>query len=91
MPARNGTKALVLVAGAWAIWLMVDGSVQGAALAVLNAVAGCTTEIVLTHVGAFRHLQPDALGIPVWLPALYLAAGPALGQLARKWFATEPP
>ena len=90
LPMRNGAKLLLLLAGAYGIWLLVDGSAQGVALALLNVIAGCTTEIILTRIGAFRHLQADVLGIPMWLPALYLAAGPALGQLARKIFAGAP-
>ena len=84
LPVSNAAKLLVLVAGAAVVWRVVDRSRQGIMLAVFNAMAGCATEMVLTHFGAFRHLQADLLGIPIWLPGLYLAAGPALGQLARK-------
>lgn len=90
LPIRGGAMLIVLVAGAFALWLMLDGSPQGIALAAMNAIAGCTTEIVLTRLGAFRHLQADIAGIPIWLPGLYLAAGPAIGQLARKVFAGAP-
>ena len=42
------------------------------------------TDIELSHAEMFRHLRPDFLGIPVWLPALYLATGPSFGQFARR-------
>ena len=84
LPASNLVKLLVLLLGAFTAWRIVDRTWQGVVLAVGNAVTGCTTEIVLTHIGAFRHLQPDVFGIPIWLPGLYLVAGPAVGQLARR-------
>jgi hypothetical protein len=88
LPINNTPKLILLLAGALLVWLRVDGSRQGLVLAALNAALGCTTEIVLTHFGAFRHLQADIAGIPIWLPGLYLAAGPTLGQLARKTLAS---
>ena len=84
LPVSNAAKLVVLVAGALIVWGMVDQTVQGIALAGVIALAGCTTEIVLTRLGAFRHLQADVLGIPIWLPGLYLVSAPAIGQLARR-------
>ena len=84
LPAPNVVKLVVLFAGATALWWRLDRTKQGAMLACVAAIAGPTTEIVLTHFGLFRHLQADVLGIPIWLPALYLASGPSFGQIARR-------
>jgi len=83
LPAPNIVKLVVLLAGAAALWWRLDRTRVGAALACVAAVAGPTTEIILTHFGLFRHLQADVAGIPIWLPALYLASGPSFGQIAR--------
>jgi hypothetical protein len=83
LPTPNVVKLVVLLAGAAALWWRLDRTRVGAALACVAAVAGPVTEIVLTHFGLFRHLQADVAGIPIWLPALYLASGPSFGQVAR--------
>eukprot|EP01136_Pigoraptor_vietnamica_P025116 Opistho-1_new@78778 len=80
----NATKLGVLSAGFALLWAWLDGSWQGLVLAVVSAVVGCATEVTLSRAGAFRHLQPDWEGIPMWLPALYLSAAPSFGQLARR-------
>ena len=84
LPVSNAAKLLFILAGAAVVWRIVDGTRQGILLAILNAIVGCTVEMILTRASAFRHLHADAAGIPLWLPALYIAAGPAVGQLARK-------
>jgi len=84
LPAPNAVKLVVLFGGAAALWWRLDRTRTGAILACVAAVAGPLTEIVLTHLGFFRHLQADLLGIPIWLPALYLASGPSFGQIARR-------
>lgn len=53
-------------------------------LTCVAAFFGPVSEVLLSRAGVFRHLHPDFLGIPVWLPALYLASGPSFGQFARK-------
>jgi hypothetical protein len=83
LPASNVAKTIVLTAGAVSLWLWLDRSFQGLALATVAAIAGPVTEIALIRLGLFRHRQPDFLGIPMWLPALYLASGPSFGQLSR--------
>jgi hypothetical protein len=32
----------------------------------------------------FKYQDPDFIGVPIWLPALYACITPALGQVARK-------
>lgn len=84
LPVSNVVKLVVLVGGSIVVWGMVDQTKQGVVLGVVVALAGCSAEIVLTRLGAFRHLQADVLGIPIWLPGLYLVAAPAVGQLSRR-------
>jgi hypothetical protein len=79
LPASNAVKLVVLLAGACALgW--ANARTRGAILvAVTAAIAGPVIEIVLVSLGAFRHLQPDVLGIPIWLPALYASGSIAFG------------
>jgi hypothetical protein len=72
---------LWVLAGAWVArvawrtprWLIVSS------LSV--AVAGPCVEATLSGIGLFAYAQPDLLGFPRWLPALYLHAGLAAGKL----------
>lgn len=82
--ASNEGKLALLLVGFAALWWMLDRSWQGMALAVISALGGCTTEFFLTRAGAFQHLQPDVLGLPLWLPGLYLASAQPLGHFSRK-------
>ncbi len=80
----NTTKLAVLgVAGIAAFWWL-DRTWQGAVCALSMMVIGPTFEIMLVRAGTFVHLQPDVLGIPMWLPALYLCAAPVVGHGARR-------
>ncbi len=81
----NAWKLLVLSIGAVTLWAVLDGTWQGAACALGAALAGPSVEIFLTHVGAFAHLQPNFLGIPIWLPALYACAVPGHGARRLLW------
>jgi hypothetical protein len=85
-PFSNEGKLAFLLVGFAAMWWMLDRSWQGVAMAAVTAVGGCTTEYVLVRANTFRHLQPDFLGLPVWLPGIYLVSGAVLGQLSRKVF-----
>jgi hypothetical protein len=84
LPAANPVKLAVLVGGAALAWHFVDPTPASLATGLVGAIGGPLTEITLVHLGAFRHLQPDFAGIPMWLPALYFLAGPAAGPLARR-------
>ncbi len=46
------------------------------------AVVGSLFEGALSATGAFHYLRPDFLGIPRWLPGIYLHAGLIAGELA---------
>ncbi len=49
----------------------------------VSAVAGTGWEILWSGMGMFTYVHPDLLGVPVWLPALYLHAAPAAEATRR--------
>lgn len=81
LPATATTKLIVLSIGAVVIFREVDGTRVGAKLLVVGAICGTLAEALNP---AFHYVDPDGLGVPIWLPALYACAAPALGQLARR-------
>src|SRR5262249_33137322 len=82
MPVSNAVKLAVLLVGAAVLFAAFDRSRAALVAGLASAIGGPAFEVFLVHIGAFAHLQPDFLGIPMWLPALYLASGPGLGPLA---------
>lgn len=82
LPPANGVKLAVLLLGAGLLFAFVDRSRAALVTGALSALLGPAFEVVLVRAGVFLHLQPDFLGIPMWLPALYLASGPGVGGLA---------
>lgn len=68
-----------------ATWYFLDRRVLGLVQALLTAAAGCLVESSLSHAKLFYYTNPDFLGVPFWLPFLYVAASVAVGNLARKW------
>jgi hypothetical protein len=80
----NVTKLGGLVVGAVLLFGIADRTWQGALLALGAALVGFVVEAILVACGTFRYTSPDVLGIPYWLPGLYLASGPSVGQLARR-------
>jgi Protein of unknown function (DUF2878) len=54
--------------------------------ALIAAIAGPAVEATLVAIGAFEYTQPDFLGIPVWLPALWANGG----VMIRRVFADLP-
>ena len=55
----------------------------------LAAAVGTAVEAYLVQRGEFRYLAPDWLGVPMWLPALYLWAAAATAEMDR--FLREKP
>ena len=53
------------------------------------AVAGPSVEATLSSLGMFSYRSPDLLGVPRWLPALYLHAGLVAGPVAA-WVRESP-
>lgn len=73
-------------------WLACGRDRASLVIALAAAVGGPTVEAILVWQGAFMHLQDTWLGLPGWLPFLYLNAAIALTTLAR-WLArpaTQP-
>lgn len=81
LPSTALTKLIVLAVGALVIWREVDGTRAGAKLVLVGAVLGTIAEAINP---AFHYVAPDFARVPMWLPALYACATPALGQLARR-------
>ena len=50
--------------------------------ALLLALVGPLCEAALSAAGTFHYVHPDLLGVPRWLPGIYLAAGLASAELA---------
>lgn len=84
----NEIKLAVLSVAAVGLYLLLDRTVAGALCAVTTALSGPLVEIVLVRAGTFEHLQPDYLGVPMWLPALYACSAPVIGHGARRFLST---
>jgi hypothetical protein len=57
--------------------------------ALVAAIAGPVVEAAIHATGAFDYTEPDLLGLPVWLPALWANGGLAIRRLFGGW-AVEP-
>jgi hypothetical protein len=51
-------------------------------LSVATAIGGCLFEGALSATGAFYYNEPDFVGVPRWLPALYLHVALLTGPLS---------
>lgn len=56
-----------------------------AAHALIFAVGGTAFEAALSSTGAFWYTRPDALGVPMWLPGLYLHGAFISRAVIRRW------
>ena len=75
-------NTLLLVLGAWWIARAVSGLRPWLiAHCLLLAVSGALCEAALSAAGLFSYGAPDLVGVPRWLPALYLHAGIASARL----------
>jgi hypothetical protein len=81
LPLSTAGIAAVLLALFAVLWWTCDRTALALGLAVATAIGGVLVETTLVAQGAFYHLRPDVAGVPVWLPALYLSAGVAVGLL----------
>ena len=70
--------ALLAVVGARLKFAPVRGDW---AFALLGAVAGPAVEAAVHAIGAFDYTEPDFLGLPIWLPALWANGGLAIRRL----------
>jgi hypothetical protein len=90
LPASNGVKLVVLVVGAAALFLWLAGTRTALVLAAVAAIVGPLAEAGLVSTGFFRYTQPDALGVAMWLPALYAAGSVAFGGVGYKMMQAGP-
>ena len=77
-------KVVLLYTLAFLVWYIYDKTYSGLLLALVTAVLGTFSEISLIAADWFYYTHPDFLGVPYWLPALYVAASVAVGNFARK-------
>jgi hypothetical protein len=83
LPLGSAAVAAILAPASLALWLWLDRTWQGLAMAATTAVVGCGVEVVLTRAGVFQHTHPDVLGVALWLPWIYVAASVGMGNLGR--------
>ena len=48
------------------------------------ALAGCAVEAIEIELGWFSYAEPDAIGLPLWLPGIYLHGAPLALGVARR-------
>ncbi len=82
--ARAGTLLGAFAAGFW----ICDRTWGGLVIALAAAIAGPAVERFLLGAGVFVHHEVHWMGVPGWLPFLYMNAAVGLGTLGR-WLA-EP-
>ncbi len=67
------------------LWWLMDRTAIGAALALLNALCGTAFEMFLVHVHGFYYYpgHSNFIGVPSWLPWLYMAASICISLFVR--------
>ena len=84
----GGLTDIILALCFLAIWFFWDRSWQGFALAMLTAIFGCITEIIIVKNEAFYYYPSvsNLINIPSWLPCLYASASITVGNFSRNLF-----
>ncbi len=67
-------------------WVMAGRSWQNLVLSIVTAITGTLVEMVLVAAGAFSYVHPGMLGVPYWLPCIYMCASLAVGDVGRALF-----
>lgn len=67
--------------GAWLMRAFWRASVLEAAFAVCLGIFGPLGEAATSATGIFTYTHPDLLGVPIWLPAVYLHMAPVAAEL----------
>lgn len=80
--SNEATTAILLPISILTWWLF-DRTPQGTVAALLTALVGILVESALVHTETYHYTRPDFLGVPMWLPNLYLTACIAVGNLGR--------
>jgi uncharacterized protein DUF2878 len=82
--AANGPGASTFLAGLLILLAvrLAFGDVRGDwAFALVAAIAGPAVEATIHATGAFDYTEPDFLGIPIWLPALWANGGLSIRRI----------
>jgi hypothetical protein len=64
-------------------WVLTGRGWQNLLLSIVTAITGTLIEMTLVAAGAFSYLHPDLIGVPYWLPLLYVCASLAIGNVGR--------
>jgi hypothetical protein len=81
------TVALILL---WIPIAMQPFSKAKLSYSLLVAIIGSLVEATLSALGQFYYNRPDILGIPIWLPALYLWAANVGDAISRSPYFDSP-
>jgi hypothetical protein len=90
LPTSNLVRLVLIALGAAGLFLWLARTKLALALAVVAAVIGPLAESALVHAGFFAYRYPDAMGVTMWLPALYAGGSVAFGTLGHKVMGGEP-
>ena len=75
---------MVLLATGLLSWTLFDGTKTGFAVGLMTAVGGTAIEIgLINYLGLYNYLAADVFGVDSWIPWVYFAGAPAVGNLAR--------
>jgi hypothetical protein len=89
LPLGTAAVAAILAPASLALWWWLDGTWQGLAQAAGTALVGVAVEVAISSHGLFAYTHPDALGVAMWLPCLYVAASVGIGNVGR-WLVARP-
>jgi hypothetical protein len=70
---------------AWLVRVVRGPTADKLAVASAFALGGPLFEATLSATGGFFYRRPDLLGVPIWLPALYLHVSLLTRQIALVW------
>ncbi len=74
---------IILTPFTFLLWWKFDRTKEGIILALTTAFCGCLAEIIISKAGLFQHTFQDFLGIPFWLPLIYISGSISLGNIGR--------
>lgn len=70
-------------------WGLFDRTPKSFFLAIGTALGGTAVEITLSFFDLYKYSQPDFLGVPYWLPAMYCHLSQTTGHLGRLLLASN--
>jgi hypothetical protein len=80
-----------VLAAAWVLRMVIEALVGcrpalSLIICIALCVAGVAGEALLVAAGQMSYAHPSFMGLPLWLPALWLHAGFLVRHVARAWF-----